>query len=325
MMKAVVVRTPGPPDVLEWVTVEAPQPGPGEVVVEVRASGVNNADLLQRQGMYPVPADDSPLLGLECSGSISAVGEGVDDWAVGDEVCALLNGGGYAQAVAVPAAQVLPKPANLSFEEAASLPEAACTVYSNIAMLARLKPGETFLVHGGTSGIGSLAIQWAKARGARVLVTAGTPHKVARSVELGADVAINYREEDFATAVWEGTHGHGADVILDIVGAPYLTRNIRALAPDGRLVIIGGGVSPTPLGIGELMAKRGSVAATTLRSRSHRQKAEIVDAVRVNLWPMVADGRVRPVVDSVVPMDSAARAHQLLADGKVVGKVVLTV
>ncbi|MER6680147.1 zinc-binding dehydrogenase [Streptomyces olivaceoviridis] len=174
------------------------------------------------------------------------------------------------------------------------------------------------------SGIGSLAIQWAKAMGSRVLATAGTPHKVVRSIELGVDIAINYREEDFVTSVWEGTQGHGADVILDIVGAPYLTRNVRALAPDGRLVMIGGDVSPTVLGIGELMAKRASVTATTLRSRSHRQKAEIVDAVRTNLWPMVADGRVRPVVDSLVPMDCAAQAHQLLADGGVVGKVVLT-
>ncbi|GAA1689664.1 NAD(P)H-quinone oxidoreductase [Nonomuraea maheshkhaliensis] len=324
-MKAVVVRTPGTPDVLEWVTVEAPRPGPGELVIDVRATGVNKADLLQRQGMYPVPADDSPLLGLECSGSISAVGVGVAGWAVGDEVCALLNGGGYAQSVSVPAGQVLPKPANLSFVQAASLPEAACTVYSNIAMLARLKPGETFLVHGATSGIGSFASQWAKASGARVLATAGTPHKVARSAEFGADVTINYREEDFATEVWKATQGHGADVILDIVGGPYLARNVRALAAGGRLVMIGGDVSPTALDIGELMAKRGSVAATTLRSRSHRQKAEIVAAVRANVWPMVADGRIRPIVDTVLPMHDAAQAHQLLADGKVVGKVVLTV
>ncbi|WP_319754692.1 NAD(P)H-quinone oxidoreductase [Streptomyces sp. AK02-04a] len=325
MMKAAVVRYPGPPDVLEWADVETPRPGPGEVVIEIKASGVNNADLLQCQGLYPVPPDDSPLLGLECSGTISALGSEVDGWAVGDEVCALLNGGGYAQAVAVPSTQLLAKPAELSFEEAASLPEAACTVYSNIAMLARLQPGETFLVHGGTSGIGSLAIQWAKGLGAHVLTTAGTPHKVAQAVALGADAAINYREEDFAGAVRKATNGRGADVILDIVGAPYLARNIRCLAPDGRIVMIGGDVSPTVLGIGELMAKRGSVAATTLRSRSPRQKAAIVDAVRSDLWPMVTDGRIRPVVGNTVPMHEASRAHQLLAEGNVVGKVVMTV
>ncbi|GGS32135.1 NAD(P)H quinone oxidoreductase [Streptomyces humidus] len=324
MMKAVVVRYPGPPDVLKWADVDAPRPGPGEVVIEVGASGVNNADLLQRQGLYPVPPDDSPLLGLECSGTISALGSEVDGWAVGDEVCALLNGGGYAQAVAVPSTQLLAKPAELSFEEAASLPEAACTVYANIGMLARLQPGETFLVHGGTSGIGSLAVQWAKALGAHVLTTAGTPHKVAQAASLGADAAINYREEDFAVAVREATDGRGADVILDMVGAPYLARNVRSLARDGRIVMIGGDMSSTVLGIGELMAKRGSVAATTLRSRSRSQKAEIVDAVRKHLWPMVADGRIRPVVGHIVPMDEASRAHQLLAEGNVVGKVVMT-
>ncbi|TQJ56903.1 putative PIG3 family NAD(P)H quinone oxidoreductase [Streptomyces sp. SLBN-115] len=325
MMKAVVARYPGPPDVLEWADVDAPRPGPGEVVIDIRASGVNNADLLERQGLYPVPPDHSPVLGLECSGTISALGSEVDGWAVGDEVCALLNGGGYAQAVAVPSTQLLAKPAKLSFEEAASLPEAACTVYANIGMLARLRPGETFLVHGGTSGIGSLAVQWAKALGAYVLATAGTPHKVARAASLGADVAINHREEDFTIAVCEATNGRGADVILDMVGAPYLARNIRALARDGRIVMIGGDVSSTVLGIGELMAKRGSVAATTLRSRSRSQKAEIVDAVRTKLWPMVADGRIRPVVGHIVPMDEASRAHQLLAEGNVVGKVVMTV
>jgi len=192
-------------------------------------------------------------------------------------------------------------------------------------MLARLQPGETFLVHGGTSGIGSLAIQWAKALGAHVLTTARTPHKVAQAVALGADAAINYREDDFTVAVLEATHGRGADVILDIVGAPYLARNIRALARDGRIVMIGGDVSSAVLDIGELMAKRGSVAATTLRSRSLSQKTMIVDAVRTGLWPMVADGRIRPVVGSTMPMDQASRAHQLLAEGNVVGKVVMTV
>ncbi|GAB2865220.1 NAD(P)H-quinone oxidoreductase [Actinocorallia aurea] len=319
------MRHPGPPGVLEWADVRTPQPGPDEVVIDVRAIGVNNADLLQRQGLYPVPPSDSPLLGLECSGTISHLGSEVDDWAVGDEVCALLNGGGYAQAVAVPATQVLAKPTGLSFEEAASLPEAACTVYANIGMLTGLRPGETFLVHGGTSGIGSLAIQWAKALGAHVLTTTGTSHKAAQAVALGADIAINYREEDFTSAVAEATNGHGADVILDIVGAPYLARNIRALAQDGRIVMIGGDVSSALLGIGELMAKGGSLAATTLRPRSRKQKANIVDAVRMNMWPMVSDGRIRPVIGGSVPLREASRAHQLLTEGNVVGKIVMTV
>ncbi|MFH9089175.1 NAD(P)H-quinone oxidoreductase [Streptomyces sp. NPDC017673] len=324
-MKAIIVEAPGFAGAMRWAETDVPVPGPGEVLVEVRASGVNNADILQRQGAYPVPSHDSPLLGLECSGIVRALGEGVTDWAVGDEVCALLNGGGYAEAVAVSAAQVLPKPAGLTFEEAAALPEAACTVVSNIGMGARLRSGDTFLVHGGTSGIGTFAIQWARALGARVLTTAGTPEKVARAAGLGADVAINYRQDDFVTGVLAATRGHGADVILDIVGAPYLDRNIRCLADDGRIVMIGGDVSPARLDIAALMARRGSVSATTLRARGHEQKANIVRAVRAEVWPMVERGLVRPVVDSVVPITDATRAHRILEEGRAVGKVVMTV
>ncbi|MEU8936090.1 NAD(P)H-quinone oxidoreductase [Streptomyces sp. NPDC048409] len=325
MAQAIVISSPGSTDVMQWKDVQLPAAAAGEVVIDIRASGVNNADILQRQGMYPVPADDSSILGLECSGIIGAVGHGVTEWSVGDKVCALLNGGGYATEVAVPAAQVLPKPEKLTFEQAASLPEAACTVFSNIGMLARLQPGETLLMHGGTSGIGTLAIQWAKALGAHVITTAGTPAKVIRAKEIGADVSINYRQQDFPSAVMEATGGKGANVIFDIVGAPYLDRNINCLAPDGRIVMIGGDVSPATLSISALMMKRGSISATTLRARDHIQKAKIVSAVHKEIWPMVEKGLIQPVIDSLVPMAQAARAHQMLESGAAVGKVVLTV
>ncbi|MGW6487633.1 NAD(P)H-quinone oxidoreductase [Streptomyces sp. NPDC055056] len=323
-MQAVLVPSPGTVDAMKWTLTNTPEPGTDEVQIEVRATGVNNADILQRQGLYPVPTDDSPLLGLECAGVVSAVGAGVTQWHVGDQVCALLNGGGYAEWVVVPAAQVLPMPDSLTYVEAAALPEAACTVFSNIGMLAQLSPGETFLVHGGTSGIGTLAIQWAKALGARVLTTAGTPQKVARAIQIGADTAINYRSEDFPCKVMDVTDGRGADVILDLVGAPYLDRNIHCLALDGRLVMIGCDVTAATLDIGALMRKRGSVSATTLRARSKDQKARIVEAVRKEMWPMVADGRIRPVVETSVPMERVAEAHTILEEGKAVGKVVLT-
>ncbi len=295
-----------------------------DVVVDVRAAGVNNADLLQREGAYPVPAGASQVLGLECSGVISRVGSEVTDWSVGDPVCALLSGGGYAEQVVVPAAQLLPKPGSCTFVEAAALPEAACTVYANLAMKAALGSGMTLLVHGGTSGIGSFAIQWAKAIGARVITTAGTSAKVERVRELGADVAINYREENFLEATLEATEGRGVDVILDIVGAPYLDRNTRCLAPDGHLVIIGGDLSPGALDLASLFTRRASMSATTLRSRPARQKAEIVAAVRSHVLPLVEQGRIRPLVDTVLPMDRAAEAHRLLSEGRVMGKVVLT-
>ncbi|WP_093788432.1 NAD(P)H-quinone oxidoreductase [Actinacidiphila guanduensis] len=324
-MKAIVVPSPGPAEVMHWTSVDTPAPGPGELLVDVRASGVNNADILQRQGAYPVPTGDSPLLGLECAGVVRALGEGVDGWAVGDEVCALLNGGGYAEQVAVPAAQVLPKPATLTFEEAAALPEAACTVVSNVGMGAGLRAGETFLVHGGTSGIGTFAIQWAKAIGAGVLTTAGTHRKTDRARDLGADEAINYRQEDFVAAVLAATGGRGADVILDVVGAPYLDRNVHCLAPDGRLVIIGGSVSPASLDLAALMTRRGSVSATTLRARGSEQKARIVSTVRDEVWPLVEQGLIRPVIDTVVPVTEASRAHRVLEEGQAVGKVVLVI
>lgn len=325
-MFAVTMSRPGGPEVLGWGEVEPPVAGAGDVVVDVRAAGVNNADLLQRQGHYPVPEGASPILGLEVSGVITAIGADVVGWSVGDRVCALLTGGGYAEQVAVPADLLLPVPAGVDLVSAAGLPEAACTVYSNLAMNAGLRAGETLLVHGGGSGIGTFAIQWAKAVGARVVATAGSAAKLDRCLELGADHVVNYRTQDFVAATRAATGGLGADVVLDIVGGDYLARNVEVLAPDGRLVVIGsaGGGGAAPLDLGLLMRKRASVSATTLRARPHAQKAAIVAAVRAEVWPLVELGRIRPVVDSVFSMTDAGHAHALLAAGATVGKVLLT-
>lgn len=323
-MRAVIIPSPGGPEVLRLAEVPGPVAGPGEVLVEIAAAGVNRADLLQRQGAYPPPPGAPEYPGLECAGRITALGPGVTGWQAGDQVCALLAGGGYAEQVAVPAGQLLPLPAGLEPTEAAALPEAACTVHSNVFTRARLAAGETLLVHGGASGIGTLAIQLARAVGARVACTAGSPAKLARCRELGASLAISYRDEDFAAAVTEFTGGHGADVILDIIGGPYLPRNIATLATGGRLVVIavqGGGQGELDLGL--LMAKRAAVLAATLRARPLAEKAAIVDAVRAQVWPLVSDGQVRPVIHRVLPMAEAAAAHQILTEGSHVGKVVL--
>jgi putative PIG3 family NAD(P)H quinone oxidoreductase len=329
-MHAITITEPGGPDVLAWTEVEDPVPGEGEVLVEVAASAVNRADVLQRQGFYDPPPGASPYPGLECAGRIAALGSGVGGWRVGDRVCALLAGGGYAEKVAVPHGQLLPLPDTpdgpLDPVAAAALPEVVCTVWSNVFMLAKLRPGETLLVHGGASGIGTMAIQLAKAVGARVAVTAGGPEKLARCAELGADVLIDYREQDFAEEVRAATGGRGADVVLDIMGAKYLERNVKALARGGRIVVIGlqGGVRGE-LHLGALLAKGGTIAATSLRGRPLDEKAEIVAAVREHVWPLIAAGRVRPVVDRTVPMSNAARAHGVLEESGHVGKVVLTV
>jgi putative PIG3 family NAD(P)H quinone oxidoreductase len=325
-MRAITFDTPGDEDVLVLGSVPDAVAGPGEVLIEVAAAGVNNADLLQRQGRYPVPAGASPILGLECSGRVVALGEGVDGFAIGDRVCALLSGGGYASLVAVPAAQVLPVPDTVDLIAAAALPEAACTVYSNIGMIAGLEPGKTLLVHGGTSGMGSHAVQWAKALGARVIATAGTARKVAAVEQLGADLVINHREDDFVARAVDATEGVGVDVVLDVVGPSYLRRNIEVLAPNGHLVVIGtvGDAPDAPLDLGLLMRKRGSITSTTLRARPAAEKAAIVEAVHYNVWPFVADGRVTPVVDTVLPLVEAAQAHRLIVGGDVIGKVLLT-
>jgi putative PIG3 family NAD(P)H quinone oxidoreductase len=324
-VEAITIPRSGGPEVLAWETVPEPEVGAGEVLVEVVASAVNRADLMQRQGFYPPPPGAPPYPGLECSGRIAAVGDGVAGWRVGDEVCALLAGGGYATRVAVPAGQVLPKPAGVSLLDAAGLPEVACTVWSNVGQLAHLSKGEAFLVHGGGSGIGTHAIQVAKALGATVLCTAGTEAKLARCRELGADVTIDYKTEDFVARVRDET-GTGVDVILDLMGAKYLARNLEALAPNGRLAIIGmQGGTTAEIDLSVLTRKRAQVIGTVLRARPATEKAAIVAAVRERVWPLVESGAVRPVVDRVIPMRDAADAHRVVEAGDNIGKVLLAV
>jgi putative PIG3 family NAD(P)H quinone oxidoreductase len=326
-MHAVTIDSSGGPEVLGWGEVPDPVCGPGDVIVDVAAAAVNRADLLQRQGFYPPPPGASDILGLECSGVVSEIGDGVTGWSVGDEVCALLAGGGYAERVAVPAGQLLPRPAGVELATAAGLPEVTCTVWSNVFMLAGLRRGDTFLVHGGSSGIGTMAIQLAVRAGARVFTTAGTAAKLDFCRELGAEVLINHREEDFAERVAEETDGAGVDVVLDIMGAKYLAPNVRSLATGGRLVSIGmQGGTKAELDLGLLMRKRAAVHATTLRSRPATGpggKAEIVAAVRHEVWPDVERGVVRPIIDRRLPMSRAADAHRAVEAGEHIGKVLL--
>ena len=324
-MRAVTQSEPGGPETLSVSELPDPTPGPGEVVIDVAATAVNRADLLQRQGFYPPPPGASEVIGLECSGTVAALGDGVTTWSVGDEVCALLAGGGYASKVVVPAGQVMPVPDGVDLVTAAALPEVACTVWSNVFMVAGLRPDEVFLVHGGGGGIGTFAIQLAAATGARVFTTAGSEAKLERCRELGAEVGINYREEDFADVVKEATGGAGADVILDNMGAKYLAPNVDTLADQGRLVIIGmqGGVK-AELNINTLLRKRGAVIATALRSRSVEDKSRICASVTEHVWPLVADGSIKPIVGSVFSLDDVAQAHRAIDDGDNVGKVLLT-
>ncbi|MGQ0574482.1 MAG: NAD(P)H-quinone oxidoreductase [Pseudonocardia sp.] len=325
-MYAITMAEPGGPEVLVWAEVPDPVAGPGEVVLDVVAGAVNRADLMQREGHYPPPPGASEIIGLECSGRIAQLGAGVTGWSVGDEVCALLAGGGYAQKVAVPAAQLLPVPSGIDLVTAGGLPEVACTVWSNVAMAGRLRAGETFLVQGGSSGIGTHAIQVAKALGARVAATAGAPDRLARCRELGADIVIDYHD-DVPAELRKATDGHGADVILDNMGGKGLAANLDALAPDGRLMIIGlQGGTKGELDIGKLLRKRGSVTAMGLRGRpvdGPAGKGAVVAGVAEHVWPMIADGRVRPIVHGTVPMRDAADAHRLLEAGGVVGKLLL--
>lgn len=323
MGSAILFDAPGPPGVLRWRPVDPIRPRPHEVVIGIAAAGVNNADLMQRRGHYPVPAWAPRPLGLECAGTITAVGAEVSGWSPGDQVCALLDGGGYADEVAVPATQVMPIPKGLSAIEAAAVPEVAATVYSNLAMIAGLTAGQAVLIHGAGGGIGSFAIQWATAIGARVITTAGTDAKVRAGLDLGAQTGINYRTEDFVTVTLAATDGRGVDAILDVVGADYLARNIECLAPDGHLVTIGGSTAPAMLDLAALMSKRASVTATMLRARPLDQKAAIIAGVTQEVLPLFESGAVRAVVDTVVPMDEAARAHELLESKRTVGKVIL--
>ena len=326
-MRATVIVEPGGPDVLTWAEVaDPPPPGPGEVTLAVAATAVNRADLLQRQGFYPPPAGAPPYPGLECSGTVVAIGPEVVGWAVGDAVCALLAGGGYAERVNAPAGQLLPAPTGVDLVSAAALPEVACTVWSNVFMLAGLRAGERLLVHGGGSGIGTMAIQLGRAAGAFVLVTAGSAAKLERCAELGAHIGINYRESDFVEAVRAATDGHGADVILDLMGASYLGRNVDALAVNGRLVVIGlQGGAKAELDLGKLLGKRAAILATTLRARPGAEKDAIVAAVREHVWPLIEAGTVRPVVDRVLPIADAADAHRLIESGGAFGKVLLAI
>ena len=324
-MLAVVITAPGGPENLELQTVDDPVAGPEQVVLDVAATAVNRADLMQRMGQYPPPPGAPPWPGLECSGVVAQVGADVDGWSVGDQACALLAGGGYAEKVAVPASQLLPIPAGVDLVDAAALPEVTCTVWSNVFMLAGLRPGEVLLVHGGSSGIGTMAIQLARQIGARVAVTAGTPEKLARCAELGAGILVNYREQDFVEVLAEQTGGHGADVILDNMGAKYLGRNVSALAVNGRLVVIGlQGGRTAELDLGMLLGKRAAVLATTLRARSLDEKASIVASVREHVWPLIADGAVRPVIHARLPIAEVAQAHRMVESSAHIGKVLLT-
>lgn len=322
-MRAIVAESS---DQLSWQEVPDASAGPGEVLIKVAAAGVNRADVLQAAGKYPPPPGASEIIGMEVSGVVAETGDGVADWSVGQEVCALLAGGGYAEQVAVPAGQVMPIPDGIDLIDAAGLPEVACTVWSNLVLTAHLGKGQLLLLHGGASGIGSHAIQVARALGVRVAVTAGSAEKLEFCHELGAEITVNYRDEDFVARLQESG---GANVILDIMGAAYLDRNIDALATDGQLVIIGmqGGIKGE-LNIGKLLMKRARVIGTTLRARpvtGPNSKSEIVQAVIGSVWPMIAEGRVRPIIGARMPIQRAADAHQLLTASKVTGKIVLTV
>ena len=326
IMRAVVVTEPGEPEVLEVHDVPDPEPKPGEVLIRVAATGINRADLLQRQGNYPPPQGASPYLGMECSGTVAALGEGVLDWKVGDEVCALLSGGGYAELVAAPAGQLMPVPDGVALVDAAALPETTCTVWSMVFGAGRLQSGERLLVHGGTSGIGTMAIQLAHERGSPVFATAGTPRKVEFCRGLGAEVAINYRDEVFDDRVLAETAGQGVEVVLDNMGALYLSRNIRVLALGGRLVVLGlQGGRKGEIDLGALLAKRATVLAAGLRGRPRQQKAQIVTETVRAVWPLISSGAVRPIIDRILTIDDAAEAHRLVESSEHIGKVLLRV
>jgi NADPH2:quinone reductase len=325
-MKAVYIAEPGGPEVLEVREVDPPIPGQGEVLIDVVAAGLNRADVQQRRGFYPPPPGASEIPGLEVSGRIAGFGPGVTKaFSVGDKVVALLAGGGYAEKVAVPAEQVLRIPQGVDLVTAASLPEVAATVYSNLIMTAQLQAGETVLIHGATGGIGTMAIQLAKAFGAKVATTAGTDEKVSTAKAfLGADIAINYTEEEFPDSLRRQNGGKGADVILDVVGAKYLAQNVDALADYGRLVVIGlQGGTKGELDLGQLLRKRAAVVATALRPRPIEEKGAIMNAVRESVWPLIVDGRIRPLVAKTFPLDQVSEAHRYFDSGDHVGKVLL--
>lgn len=323
-MRAITIPVPGGPEALVLAEVPDPEPGPDDVVVDVVAAGVNRADTSQREGRYDPPPGTSPYPGMECSGRISAVGRDIESWAVGDEVCALVTGGAYADKVVVPVGQLMPVPRGIGLVEAAALPEVTCTVWANVFMAAGLRPGEVFLVHGGSSGIGTMAIQLAHELGARVAVTAGSADKLEACRALGADILVNYKEQDFVEVVQQETGGAGADVVLDNMGAEYLARNIAVLARGGRLVVIGfQGGTKAELDLWVMARKRLAVIAALLRSRPPEEKAVIVRSTVQHVWPQVEAGAVHPVIHATYPLADAAEAHRVMESSTHVGKLLL--
>jgi NADPH2:quinone reductase len=317
---------PGGPDVLQWAEAPTPQPQENEVLIRVMAAGINRADLLQRQGKYPPPPGASPIIGMEVAGEIAVTGNKVSRWKVGDKICALLTGGGYAEYAVAPEGQCLPAPPNLSMAEAAALPEAIVTVWANLFETAALKSGETALVHGGSSGIGTTAIQMVKLSGAKIFVTAGSDEKCAACKKLGADLAINYKKEDFVAVIERETSGRGADAVLDMVGGDYVLRNLAALAPFGRHVSIAAqqGRQAT-IDIALVMQKRLVITGSTLRARSKEEKARLMHDVEKNIWPWVISGAFKPLIYKVYPIKNAAEAHKVMESGAHIGKIVLEV
>jgi len=324
-MRAIAISAHGGPEVLQLIEAPVPQPGPGEILIKVAAAGVNRPDALQRAGAYNPPAGASPLPGLECAGHVAALGAGVHHWAIGDTVCALLPGGGYAEYVTTHADHALPVPKGLSLVEAAGLCETLFTVWINVFDRGGLKGGETFLVHGGSSGIGTTAIQLAALRGVRVFTTAGSDKKCAACVALGAHRAINYKTEDFVEVVAAETAGRGVDLVLDMVGGEYMNRNLRALALDGRLAMIAHLTgAKVEVNFSAVMARRIAITGSTLRPRSIADKAATAAALRSEVWPLIEAARFAPLIDSTFPLEQAAAAHTRLESSAHIGKIILT-
>jgi NADPH2:quinone reductase len=325
-MRFINISEHGGPEVMEIKEGETPDPGKGEVLIRVHAAGVNRPDVMQRQGLYAPPPGASPILGLEVSGEVVATGNDVAAWSVSDRVCALTNGGGYAEYVAVPAGQCLPVPAGLPVEEAAALPETFFTVWANVFDRAGLKPGESFLVHGGSSGIGTAAIQMAKSLGSKVFTTAGSAEKCAACQSLGADVAVNYTEQDYVKVLKEATGGQGVDVILDMVGGDYVARNLELAAVDGRIASISflrG--SQVEIDMMQILRKRLTVTGSTLRPRSAEAKAGIAEKLRAQIWPLIESGEIKPLIAARFPLADVVESHKLMESSKHIGKIILMV
>lgn len=324
MMKAVIANGDGGPDILEIAVVEVPEIGPDEVLIKVAAAGINRPDIIQRNGLYPPPPGASKILGLECAGTIEKVGSNVAHWHVGDTVCAILSGGGYAEYAVADQGSILPVPKGLEMVEAAALPETFFTVWSNVFDRGELKKGETILIHGGTSGIGTAAIQMAKKMDATVITTSGSDQKCAFCRELGADFTINYKNKNFREELMTYTNGNGIDVILDMVAGDYMSDNLKSLAPEGRLVIIAVlGGPKVNFNILPVMLKRLTITGSTLRPRSTQFKAEIAKNLKTRIWPLIESGKIKPVIDKVFTIDDIVKAHHYMDSGEHMGKVIL--